>query len=353
MGTVVEFHSERDVRLVDEEYPTLQPGSIIVETITSGVSAGTELTAYRGTNPYLTRQWDVESRLFRIAEPSFAYPVRGWGYSEVGRIVEVADDVTSLSVGDTVWGIWGHRSHARLLATALDSHVLPPNVPTDAGTFARVGAIAYNAMLASGVRLGDTVMISGQGVIGLLCTQLLALAGARVIAVDLDDSRLETALTLGAWKTLNAKSDNIDGIGADVRDILGGAAADCSIDFSGNYAALHEAIRSVKPGGRVVASGFYQGEAHDLRLGEEFHHNRIELISSQIGGVPSELSSRWTVDRLQREYMNLVVAGKIAPHELITHRFKAAEVAEAFDLIDTHRSPLQVVLDFSTGGTPA
>jgi threonine dehydrogenase-like Zn-dependent dehydrogenase len=208
-------------------------------------------------------------------------------------------------------------------------------------------------MLASGVRLGDTVMISGQGVIGLLCTQLLALAGARVIAVDLDDSRLETALTLGAWKTLNAKSDNIDGIGADVRDILGGAAADCSIDFSGNYAALHEAIRSVKPGGRVVASGFYQGEAHDLRLGEEFHHNRIELISSQIGGVPSELSSRWTVDRLQREYMNLVVAGKIAPHELITHRFKAAEVAEAFDLIDTQRSPLQVVLDFSTGGTPA
>lgn len=350
MGTVVEFHSERNVRLVDEGYPALEPGTVIVETITSGVSAGTELTAYRGTNPYLTRQWDVESRLFRVAEPSFAYPVRGWGYSEVGRIVEVHDDVTTLSVGDIVWGIWGHRSHARLAATALEGHVLPASTPTDAGIFARVGAIAYNAVLASGVRLGDTVMISGQGVIGLLCTQLLALAGARVIAVDLDESRLRTALSLGAWTTLNAKSENIDGIGADVRDLLDGSAADSAIDFSGNYAALHEAIRSVKPGGRVVASGFYQGDAHDLRLGEEFHHNRIELISSQIGAVPSELSSRWSVLRLQLEYMNLVVDGKVSPHELITHRFDANQVAAAFDLIDTQRSPLQVVLDFTAAG---
>lgn len=352
MGTVVEFQSERKVRLVEEDHPTLEPGTVIVETITSGISAGTELTAYRGTNPYLTRHWDTESRLFRVGEPSFAYPVRGWGYSEVGRIIETHDDVTDLAVGDIVWGIWGHRSHARISAAALHDHVLPPEVPTDAGAFARIGAIAFNAVLASGVRLGDTVMISGQGVPGLLCTQLLALSGARVIAVDLDESRLQTALSLGAWKTLNAKSQNIDGIGADIRDLLGGPAADCAIDFSGNYAALHEAIRSVKPGGRVVASGFYQGGGNDLRLAEEFHHNRIELISSQIGGVPSELSSRWTVNRLQLEYMKLVVDGKISPHELITHRFNADAVADAFELIDTQRSPLQVVLDFAAVGGP-
>ena len=88
-----------------------------VRTWYSGISAGTELTAYRGSNPYLTRTWDAERRLFVEGAPTFAYPVEGWGYSEVGEVVEVADgrDRRPPS-GDLVYGIWGHRSEAVLPA---------------------------------------------------------------------------------------------------------------------------------------------------------------------------------------------------------------------------------------------
>jgi threonine dehydrogenase-like Zn-dependent dehydrogenase len=97
----------------------------------------------------------------------------------------------------------------------------------------------------------------------------------------------------------------------------------------------------------VVASGFYQGEGNGLRLGEEFHHNRVELISSQIGGVPPELANRWSVDRLQRGFLELVGRGAVDPEPLITHRVPVEEAADAYVLLDTRPGDaLQVVLEF-------
>jgi hypothetical protein len=113
---VVSFTAPHQVALVACDEQPLTPGSVRVRTWFSGISAGTELTAYRGSNPYLTGTWDPDRRLFIEGEPTFGYPVDGWGYSEVGQILEVADDVVSPAVGDVVHGIWGHRSEAVLPA---------------------------------------------------------------------------------------------------------------------------------------------------------------------------------------------------------------------------------------------
>jgi hypothetical protein len=109
---VVSLAAPYDVRLVTCDPQPLVPASVRVRTWYSGVSAGTELTAYRGSNPYLTRSWDAGRRLFVGGVPPSAYPVQGWGYSEVGEVVEVAEDVTRPAVGDVVHGMWGHRSEA-------------------------------------------------------------------------------------------------------------------------------------------------------------------------------------------------------------------------------------------------
>ena len=140
MPHIVQFTEPRRVELVETDPAPLVPGSVRVATWYSGISAGTELTAYRGTNPYLTSTWDPERRLFVPGEPSFGYPVQGWGYSEVGQVVEVADDVTSLRAGDVVHGIWGHRSDAVLPASALDWRRMPDRADPLLGTFARVGS---------------------------------------------------------------------------------------------------------------------------------------------------------------------------------------------------------------------
>ncbi|WP_028804796.1 zinc-dependent alcohol dehydrogenase [Streptomyces sp. 142MFCol3.1] len=348
MERVVQFTGPRQVELAEQSPAELPPGHLRVRTRYSGISAGTELTAYRGTNPYLTRTWDPQARLFHDGAAGIEYPVAGWGYSEVGEVLEVSPELAGTQdipqVGDTVWGIWGHRSEGIVPAERMVGHTLPAGLEPLAGAFARVGAIAYNAVLAGDIHLGEDVAIFGQGVIGLLTTRLAQLNGARVTAVDALDGRLETAKRYGAHHTLNARTD---AVAEHIRAATAGRGADLAIEISGVYPALHDAVRSVTVGGRVVASGFYQGDGIGLRLGDEFHHNRVQLICSQIGGVPPQLSGRWTVERLQQTFLRLVAEGQVDVTSLVSHVVPAADAADAYTLLDERPAEaLQVVLEF-------
>lgn len=352
---MVRFSGPRQVRVVTTDPERLPPGHVRLRTRYSGISAGTELTAYRGTNPYLTRVWDADTRLFTDGDEAdgaatggsrggVAYPVDGWGYSEVGEVVEVADGVTDPAPGDLVWGIWGHRSEAVLPAERLAGHQVPDGIEPLAASFTRVGAIALNAVLAADLHLGETVAVFGQGVIGLLTTRLATLSGAGVIAVDGIAARRKAAEWHGALAAIPPA-----GAAEEIRRRTGGAGADVAIEVSGAYPALHEAIRSVTVAGRVVASGFYQGDGVGLRLGEEFHHNRVELVCSQIGGVPPRLAPRWTPDRLQRVFLAQLAAGAVDVTGLVSHVVPVAEAAAAYHLLDTRPGDaLQVVLEFGT-----
>ncbi len=347
MPQVVSFRAPRDVALVDCEEQPLQPGSVRVRTWYSGISAGTELTAYRGSNPYLTGTWDPGRRLFVTGTPTHRYPVIGWGYSEVGAVVETADDVDPAAgprPGEVVYGIWGHRSDAVLPAASVSGRTLPAGADPLQGVFARVGAIALNAVLAADARLGDRVVVFGQGVIGLLATRLAVLAGTEVAAVDAHPDRLEAARAMGAAETIPAGVDG--GAGAAVRAWTGGGA-DSAIELSGSYHALHEATRAVVVDGTVVASGFYQGGAEPLRLGEEFHHNRVRILASQISGTPLALGPRWDQARLVSVFMDQVARGRVDVLGLVTDVVAAADVATAFRRLDAgDPDTLQVVLRF-------
>ncbi|TQK18774.1 2-desacetyl-2-hydroxyethyl bacteriochlorophyllide A dehydrogenase [Microbacterium sp. SLBN-154] len=344
MPHIVQFTAPGSVEVVEIVPAPLVPGSVRVATWYSGISAGTELTAYRGTNPYLTSTWDSQRRLFVPGEPSFGYPVQGWGYSEVGEVVEVADDVTALAVGDVVHGIWGHRSDAVLPAAALEGRLLPTDADPLLGTFARVASIALNGVLAADVRLGERVAIFGQGVIGLLATRLATLAGGRVYAVDTVPDRLEVARRFGAAEVVDALIDG--GAGARIRELTG-EGVDSAIELSGSDRALHEAIRSVVVEGIVAASGFYQGGAVNLHLGEEFHHNRVRILASQISGVPVGLGGRWDQSRLVRTVMALMLEGRLDAAALVTDVVDVSDVADIFRRLDAGDSAiLQAVLAF-------
>ena len=350
MPDVVSFTAPHEVALVPCEAPPLVPDAVRIRTWYSGISAGTELTAYRGSNPYLTGTWDAERRLFVPGEPTFAYPVEGWGYSEVGEVVEVADGVERPAVGDVVHGIWGHRSEAVVPAAAVRDRLWTAD-DAISGTFARVGSIALNAVLAADVRIGDTVAVFGQGVIGLLATRLATLAGADVVAVDTLPRRLEAARGMGALEVVPADVEG--GAGPVIRDWARGGV-DSAIELSGNDRALHEAVRSVVVDGTVVASGFYQGGAEHLRLGEEFHHNRVRIVASQISGTPVALGPRWDQPRLVRTFMEQVRRGQVDVRSLVTDVVEAADVAGVFERLDRgDPAILQAVLRFPAAPEPA
>jgi threonine dehydrogenase-like Zn-dependent dehydrogenase len=343
LGQVVTFEGPKKVGIREYEERPLQPDEVRLRTLYSGISAGTELTAYRGSNPYLSKRWDDERRLFLEGEVSLQHPIEGWGYEEVGEVAEVGPEVTEVQLGEVVWGTWGHKSTTVVQEDWAAQRRLPPGVDPMLGIFSRIGAIALNAVLDADVHVGEYIAVFGQGVPGLISGQLARLNGGTVIAVDGIARRLELAKSLGAAHVVDFTKGSP---AEEIKALTENRGADVCIEISGSYRALHEAIRSTAYNSKVVSSGFYQGEGEGLSLGEEFHHNRVNVVSSQIFGVSLALDHRWTVGRLERTVMGLAAEQKLGLKQLVTHVFGLEEADEAFRLLDENPAEaVQVVLE--------
>jgi 2-desacetyl-2-hydroxyethyl bacteriochlorophyllide A dehydrogenase len=347
MGTTLTLSAPHTLAYQETEDAPLKPDELRLKTLYSGISAGTELTFYRGTNPYLSKQWDATNRLFRSggeATATFPYPVTNLGYEEVGEVIEVGDAITDIPVGTHVFGTWGHRTHF----VANEEYVRPRLMPQGAepifGIFSHLGAIALNGVHDAEIMLGDTVAIFGLGALGQIVAMMARRSGARVIAVDLHESRLQMAKELGADVTLNAA----EGSAAEaIKEMTKGLGADVCIEVSGSTHALNEAIRAVAYSARVVAMGFFQGEAKGLYLGNEFHHNRVNIVCSQISGVAPGISNRWTKLRLWQTAVRLQAEGWLDLRPIITHSAPFSDADSLYRILDERPNEVvHAVLEF-------
>jgi threonine dehydrogenase-like Zn-dependent dehydrogenase len=330
------------------EQGPLGPEEVRIRTLHSGVSAGTELSQYRGTNPFMHVQWDANLRLFKKGGgPSWPYPVRNLGYEEVGEIIELGSAVSAVRPGQRIFGTWGHRTHHVATQEYALERLLPDGADPRIGIFSHIGAVALNGVHDAAIRMGDLVVVFGLGVPGQIVAQAARASGATVIGVDPVRARRETALALGADRALDPTTTSI---AQTIKTETGGRGADVCIEVSGAAAALSEAIRTVAYCSRVVAMGFFQGEVHGLQLGQEFHHNRVELICSQISGVAPAASHRWNKLRLWQSAIRLQHEGRLNLTPLITHNVPFQDAPQLFNRLDKgDPEVLQSMLSFGAG----
>jgi threonine dehydrogenase-like Zn-dependent dehydrogenase len=342
------LNAPRELAFVPIEMAPLASDQVRIRTLFSGISAGTELSQYRGTNPFMHRRWDETSRLFVQSEtPSWPYPVRNLGYEEAGEILEIGSAVSDLRPGQRVFGTWGHRTHHVVTRDYARERLLPDGADPRIGIFSHIGAVALNGVHDAAIRVGDLVVVFGLGVPGQIVAQAARAAGATVVGVDPVAERRKTALALGADRVLDPTGASI---AETIKGETGGRGADVCIEVSGAAPALAEAIRTVAYASRVVAMGFLQGEARGLMLGEEFHHNRIELICSQISGVAPAASHRWNKLRLWQTAVRLQHEGRLNLLPLITNSVPFEEAPALLARIDAGEpGMLQTVLNFGWG----
>jgi threonine dehydrogenase-like Zn-dependent dehydrogenase len=346
VGRQLSLLGPRRLVVEDTTDPPVAPGEVRVRTLFSGISAGTELTMFRGSNPYLHKHWDPDTRLFSAGQPSASFPVSGWGYEEVGVVVEAADRRGADLIGQTVYGVWGHRTLAVVATDELRRRRLPDGLEPMSGIFSRIGSIALNGVHDGRIRVGETVLVLGLGVLGQIVAQLARLSGARVIGADLHPGRRALAAELGTPEALDPTEA---GLAERVKDLTDGSGADVVLEATGSAPALGEAIRCAAYSSRVVALGFMPGEARGLFLGEEFHHNRITLVSSQISGTDPEIAHRWDALRLAQTVMRLQAEGRLDLLPLVSHVRPFPEAAELFRLLDeTPQDVMQSVLSFGS-----
>lgn len=325
----------RTVEVRTQELRTPAENEVLIEAIASGISAGTEMNVYRGNAPQWRRKQDPATRLFVTTdEPEWRYPL-AYGYACVGRILHAGAQVKHVSEGEVVFAYAPHSSHALVD----EKKVVPLRGLNDPilGVFLANLSTAYNGVLDARPPLGANLVVSGLGVIGQLLIRLLSQCGLRtLIGVDVLDARRELARQSGADYVLDPQRN---AVAEEVRELTDGRGADIVIEVSGAATALNEAIRTAGYNGTVIAMSWYSGGFDNLDLSGEFHHNRVQVCSSQVGGINPSLGPLWTLERRTGQAVDML--DDLGLEALITHRLPVEQASQAYTLVD--RSPEEVM----------
>jgi 2-desacetyl-2-hydroxyethyl bacteriochlorophyllide A dehydrogenase len=249
-------------------------GEVLVRTLHTGVSRGTETTVFSGRVP--------ESEHARMRAPfqegEFPGPVK-YGYLNVGRVEDGPEELR----GRVVFTLFPHQSAFVVPATAVVP--VPDDVPPRRAVLAGAVETAVNILWDAAPLLGDRIAVIGAGMIGCCVARLArGLPGAHVTLVDTEPGRRDVAERLGvAFTEPDAAPPDQDLV----------------VNTSGSEAGLRLALRTVVTEGEIVEASWYGDRPVTLPLGADFHSRRLSIRSSQVGSVsPRRRDRRGTADRL-------------------------------------------------------
>jgi 2-desacetyl-2-hydroxyethyl bacteriochlorophyllide A dehydrogenase len=319
------FAGPRQVEVRSEAEAELGPSDVRVRALASAISHGTEMLVFRGQVP------DGLELDLPTLRGSFAFPIK-YGYASVGRVVETGARVDRLSVDDVVFVHHPHQTEY-VVPEAMPIR-LPPGLEPEHGVFVANVETATNIVVDAAARLGERVIVFGQGVVGLLITQLLKRTGvSHVTVVDPIERRRSLALQVGADAACPP---------GDLED----AEFDVAIEASGNVNALDQALASVAFGATVVVCSWYGTKPVPLLLGGPFHRRRLRIVSSQVSTIDAALQPRWSHARRLAVACDLLPRLQLEP--LISHRIPFERAAEAYRLVDEQpEATTQVLLSYS------
>ena len=250
------------------------PGEVLVRSLHSGVSRGTETLVFRGEVP--ESQWDEMRAPFQ--QGSFAGPVK-YGYLNVGVVEQGPPELA----GRTVFALYPHQDRYVVPADAVT--VVPVDVPPRRAVLAGTVETAVNALWDARPLVGDRVCVVGAGMVGCCVARLLArMPGTVVTLVDVDPGRAAVAEALGVGF---APPD------AAPRD------QDLVLHASATSAGLGLALDLLGQEGEVIELSWYGDRPVSVPLGGAFHARRLAVRASQVGSVsPARRSRRTTSERL-------------------------------------------------------
>lgn len=369
MKQVIQYYKNGRVSLEEVPEPFCKAGGVKVRLAASLISAGTEklmiemgrksLLGKARARPDLLRQawlkarkegfWSVlqEARR-RLDEP---IPL---GYSAAGTVVEVGAGVSRFKPGDRVAAAGaGFASHAEVVWVPEPLCLpIPPEVDFEAAAFVMLGGIALHGVREAGLSLGETGVVIGLGLLGLLSVQLLAAMGCRVIGVDLDGAKAALARELQADLALVS---GVDEVAEAVANFTGGQGADGVVITTGSRdeGPVRLAETLARERARLVLVG--TAALHLTR--RAFWEKELSFTVSKAAG-PGSLDPayevqgwdypgslvRWTEGRNLAAFVELVRKGRVRVEPLITHRFSLEDAPRAYDLILENREPYIGVL---------
>jgi len=270
---------------------------------------------------------------------------RNTGYCNTGTVLEVGKDVKELSPGDRVAGQGNHASHT-ILSGMINK--VPENVSPRAAAFMVMCATSLHGHRVARPELGEAVVVTGMGIVGQLAATFARLSGASpVIAVDLDDFRLQTARERGVDVCINPSKE--PDVVAAVRKHCVADGADLVIEATGVPSVYPMALALSRLGGRMLALGSPRGSV-ELSFFEDVHLREVTVLGAHQPKTPDEadLYYPWSKRRDRDLVLRLMAEGKLPIEDLITHEASPVDCQSVYHMLADHpREVLGVVFDWN------
>ncbi|HXQ72209.1 MAG TPA: zinc-binding alcohol dehydrogenase, partial [Pyrinomonadaceae bacterium] len=352
--------------------PALQRGRVLVRTVASLISAGTERAAVELVSKGLVQEARerpdlVKAVVAKVKSEGLFNTVaavrdkmvasQALGYSAAGIVTAVAEDVTEFQIGDRVAcaGV-GFASHAEVLSVPKNLCVhLPEQVSFEAGAYGTLGAIALQGVRLAEPTLGESVVVIGLGLVGQLTVQLLKANGCKVFGLDLDPARVALARELGADQaeisndsTLNSIHNWTKGRGADAVLITAATDSNQPVDLAARISRLKGRVIVVGMTGLDIPRAPFFSRELKLVISMSYGPGRYDPDYEEKGHDYPLPYVRWTEKRNIESFLELIGDGRVNVDRLTTHRFRIEEAERAYQLIsgNSTESYLGVLLNY-------
>ena len=352
--------------------PALQRGRVLVRTVASLISAGTERAAVELVSKGLVQEARERPDLVKAVVAkvknegllnTFAAvrdkmaASQALGYSAAGIVTAVAEDVTEFQIGDRVAcsGV-GFASHAEVLSVPQNLCVhLPEQVSFEDGAYGTLGAIALQGVRLAEPTLGESVVVIGLGLVGQLTVQLLKANGCRVFGLDLDPARVALARELGADRAEisdDAAPNSIynwtKGRGADAVLITAATDSNQPVEFAAKISRLKGRVIVVGMTGLDITRAPFFSRELKLIISMSYGPGRYDPDYEEKGHDYPFAYVRWTEKRNIESFLDLVANKRVNVERLTTHRFPIEEAERAYHLISGNatESYLGVLLNY-------
>ena len=351
--------------------PAVSRGSLLIRTSRTLISAGTERMLVEFGKANLlgkARQQPDKVRMVldKVRTDGFASTLEAMhnkldqplplGYCNVGVVTEIGAGVSGFSIGDRVVS---NGKHAELVSVPVNLCArVPDGISDDAAVFTVLGAIALQGIRLARPTVGEAVVVTGLGLVGLLTVQLLRAQGCRVLGIDFDLAKLELAKKFGA-ETVNLSAGQDPIVVA--RDFSRGRGVDAVLVTAATQSnePMHQAALMSRQRGRVILVGVV---GLQLRREDFFRKELTFQVSCSYG--PGRYDPdyeekgqdypvgfvRWTEQRNFEAVLDMMADGRLNLAPLISHRFAIDDAAKAYHLVTGSQSSLGIVLEYPVRG---
>lgn len=352
--------------------PLIDKGKLLIQVVNSCISAGTEMSgvAATGKSPVKTllEQPEKIRKIANMIRADGLHKVldqfrflkessQPTGYSVSGIVIGIGEGVSGFEIGDAVAASGGgYAYHAEFVLVPENLVVkIPTSVTYEEASTVALGAIALHGTRRLQLSIGEYVVVVGTGILGLIALQILRASGVQVIAVDINEHRLNIAKELGADYIINSGSE--DPVKA-IENVTRGFMADAVLfaASTSDSKVLSQAFHMCRRKGKVVLMGvsgmelnrkdLYPGE-NDLLISTSYGPGRYDKQYEEMGVDYPYAYVRWTEGRNFSEYLRLIAEKHIRLNALINNIFPISEAYQAFEALkDKDHKPLIVLLSY-------